>query len=885
MVKKSKKNRNQDSDEEETQSKPEVVKLSKKQQRKEMKAKNDESDDEVSKKAIQKNNGDKNEENSQNSKASVPKSKKGKKGKKGKNQDSDSEDEDLEKKLQNLQRPDSEEADEEEEASVSVSVKKNKGKKATNMAATLLVDELPTESEEEDEKEDSNRSKTPSPKSDKKLDKVVIDLSQVKLEEKSAKNKEVEQEKNEDIEASSEKKSKKKEKKPRMSEKEKKEKKKKEKIEQELKSHEDSKKDDREDEEDDEDENESDEKKTGKVKSEATEETKDTVKFSRKDLKKLKKKMETEKMLSLDNKPKDGTESFALSQASQGRSAGLLENSLDIKVEGFTISTKGRNLFTNANLTIAFGRRYGLVGPNGMGKTTLLKHIANRALNIPANIDILICEQEVQADDESAVTVVLNADKRRLELLEEEKEILALKNPNKDELKRLNEIYEEMNTMKTDAAEGKARRILAGLGFDKKMMDRPTKNFSGGWRMRVSLAKALFMEPTLLLLDEPTNHLDLNAVIWLDNYLQHWKKTLLVVSHDQSFLDNVCTDVIHLDMEKLFYYKGNYSQFKRMLTQKRREQIKEYEKQEKKIRELKAGGVSTKKAVSKQKEFLTRKQEKNMKNKGMQQQDDNGPKELLKRPKDYVVKFKFPEPNDLSQPILGLKNVSFKYDGQLPLFKNLDFGIDMSSRVCIVGPNGVGKSTLLKLLLGDILPTDGEVIRNRFLKIGRYDQHSADQFDLNLTPVEHLRSAYNLDYQECRKRLGSTGLAGFAHEIKIQNLSGGQKARVALCDLACKAPDVIILDEPTNNLDLESIDALSDAIKSWNGGVICVTHDERLIRETGCELYIIENQEVNRMDGDFEDYRKELLEELGEDIVNNPSAAAAFALAQSDESD
>lgn len=611
----------------------------------------------------------------------------------------------------------------------------------------------------------------------------------------------------------------------------------------------------------------------------------ETVKVSRKDLKKLKKKLETEKMLKIDDTPKDGTEQFSLSQATQSKSAGLLENSVDIKVEGFTISTKGRNLFTNANLTIAYGRRYGLIGPNGMGKTTLLKHIANRSLNIPPNIDILICEQEVQADEESAISCVLKADKNRLKLMKEEEEILALKKPSKEKLTRLNEIYDEMNAMKTDAAESKARRILAGLGFDTKMMERSTVNFSGGWRMRVSLAKALFMEPTLLLLDEPTNHLDLNAVIWLDNYLQHWKKTLLIVSHDQSFLDNVCTDIIHLDQEKLFYYKGNYSQFKKMLTQKRREQIKEYEKQEKKIRELKAGGISTKKAMSKTKEFLTRKQEKNMKNKGLQQEDNNQPKELLKRPKEYLVKFKFPEPNELAAPILGLKDISFRYDGLPYLFKNLNFGIDMSSRVCIVGPNGVGKSTLLKILLGDLLPTSGEVIRNRFLKIGRFDQHSADQFDLKITPVEHLIKTYNLDYQECRKRLGSVGLAGFAHEVKIQNLSGGQKARVALCDLACQSPDVVILDEPTNNLDLESIDALSEAISSWNGGVICVTHDERLIRETECELYIIENQVINRMEGDFEDYRTELLEELGEEIIHNPSAAAAFATQQTSESE
>jgi ATP-binding cassette subfamily F protein 1 len=257
-------------------------------------------------------------------------------------------------------------------------------------------------------------------------------------------------------------------------------------------------------------------------------------------------------------------------------------------------------------------------------------------------------------------------------------------------------------------------------------MERATKNFSGGWRMRVSLARALFMEPTLLMLDEPTNHLDLNAVIWLDNYLQNWKKTLLVVSHDQSFLDNVCTDIVHLDQEKLFYYKGNYSTFKKMLVQKRREQLKEFEKQEKKLKEIKASGKSSKQAESKAKELLTRKQEKNAKNKGFDKDESEGQKELLKRPKDYVVKFKFPEPNKLSPPILGLKNVSFKYPKEQHLFKNVDFGIDMSSRIAIVGPNGVGKSTLLKLLLSDLEPTGGEIVRNRFLKIGRYDQHSGD---------------------------------------------------------------------------------------------------------------------------------------------------------------
>lgn len=352
-------------------------------------------------------------------------------------------------------------------------------------------------------------------------------------------------------------------------------------------------------------------------------------------------------------------------------------------------------------------------------------------------------------------------------------------------------MYDELRAIGADAAEPKARRILAGLGFTKEMMERPTKNLSGGWRMRVSLARALFLEPTLLLLDEPTNHLDLNAVIWLDNYLQTWKKTLLVVSHDQSFLDNVCTDIIHLDQHKLFYYRGNYNTFKKMLKQKRKEQAKAYEKQEKMLKEMKASGKSTKVAEAKQKEALTRKQEKN-RNKKMQAavEEENKPTELLQKPRDYIVKFHFPNPTPLNPPILGLNSATFSYGNNPPLFVNLDFGIDMSSRVAIVGPNGVGKSTFLKLLVGDLEPQKGDVIKNHRLRIGKYDQHSADQLNMDETPCEYLQRLFNMPYQDSRKMLGKFGLASHAHTIKIRDLSGGQKARVALADLSCRAADV-----------------------------------------------------------------------------------------------
>ncbi|KAK6023589.1 ABC transporter, ATP-binding protein [Ostertagia ostertagi] len=546
--------------------------------------------------------------------------------------------------------------------------------------------------------------------------------------------------------------------------------------------------------------------------------------------------------------------------------------------------------------------------------------------------------------------------------------------------KRLQEIARELRDIGADAAEPRARRILAGLGFSKEMQDKAVEDFSGGWRMRISLARALFLEPTLLMLDEPTNHLDLNAVIWLDNYLQSWKKTLLIVSHDQGFLDNVCTDIIHLQDQKLHYYKGNYSLFKKMYDQKTKEYLKAYESQKKQMVALKKGGKSAKQAEEELKRNMQNKQNKQTKGKkgSASMGDENGraitstcyvlryryytavvgmwsgacqpmfhrgcggnenkfttvaecrekcskrknatqpskgdealwvecqlrtdakipekakkcddgcpigyrcnennkccpmksdlpPPELLQRFKEYQVKFSFPETDKLAPPILGLHDVTFGY-GDSILFKNVDFGVDMDSRIAIVGPNGVGKSTLLKLLTGRIKPLQGELTKHRQVKIGWFDQHANEALNIEQTPIEYLSTKFNIDYQSARKNLGTVGLAGHAHTVKIKDLSGGQKSRVALAELALGEPDMLILDEPTNNLDIESIDALATAITSFGGGVVMVTHDERLVRATECTLWIVENQEVTEIDGDFDTYKKEVLDALGETLSSS----------------
>ena len=609
---------------------------------------------------------------------------------------------------------------------------------------------------------------------------------------------------------------------------------------------------------------------------------------------------------------------FACSQTAVNAKDPQWQNSLDINVPNFSISAAGKILFKDATLNIAHGRRYGLVGPNGRGKSTLLKMIASRDLVLPPRIDFLYVEQEVVADDTPAVEAVLKADKVRWSLVEEEKELMAkvdAGDESDETIDRLGIVVEELANMGADSAEAKAHGILSGLGFTTEMQTKPTKMFSGGWRMRISLARALFVEPTLLMLDEPTNHLDLNAVIWLDDYLQTWKKTLFVVSHDQDFLNSVCQEILHIEDLKLIAYKGNYDSFKMVEADRLKQQIKAWEKQEKRIRELKRQGQSKNKAQETMKKTSKREagaRSQKKKNQAIASgQEAAEVQELIKRPKEYTVKLEFSDVPELSRPVMEVTNVHFRYSEKHPvIFNKIDFGIDMDSRICIVGPNGAGKTvsgnniyfffpvattknlylmqlfhislfifstlfyllcyffqTLLKLLTGEINATKGDVRRNPRLRMGIYNQHFVDRLPMGKTPIEHLRDRFNdLDYQNCRNRLGRYGLEGHAHEVVMRDLSGGQKARVVLVELSLQMPHILLLDEPTNNLDIETIDALCDAVNEFNGGIVVVTHDQRLIEECDCTLWVVEKQGVTEWKEGFDDYKETILQELEEQV-------------------
>jgi len=386
----------------------------------------------------------------------------------------------------------------------------------------------------------------------------------------------------------------------------------------------------------------------------------------------------------------------------------------------------------------------------------------------------------------------------------------------------------------------------------------------------------------------PTHSLPRQAVIWLEDYLQKWKSTLLIVSHDQDFLSAVVTDIVHLEDRKLWYYKGNYDDFKEAHRQKVAKQLKDFEKQQKAMKAAKDKGATSKEARDKEIAKMKRiggggggggaggggggggkgaRGGAGGGRGGDDSDDDRAKSDLIAKPKEYTVNFSFNDPPDLAPPILSVVDASFRYGEKYPwLFKKVNCGIDQSSRIAIVGPNGVGKSTFLSLLIGDLEPTSGTVVRNRFLRIGKYSQHFVDVLPMDKSPVEFLQSAFgDLPYQHARAVLGRFGLESHAHTIPSRDLSGGQKARVVFANLSLQAPHILVLDEPSNNLDAESIDALGTGISAFKGGVVLVSHDARLIRNAGCQLWVCDAQDVAPFDGELDDYKASLLKSIHEE--------------------
>uniref|UniRef100_A0A8D0EG15 ATP-binding cassette sub-family F member 3 n=1 Tax=Salvator merianae TaxID=96440 RepID=A0A8D0EG15_SALMN len=529
--------------------------------------------------------------------------------------------------------------------------------------------------------------------------------------------------------------------------------------------------------------------------------------------------------------------------------------SYDVRIENFDVSFGERVLLTGADLNLAYGRRYGLVGRNGLGKTTLLKMIASRSLRIPAHISILHVEQEVVGDDTLALQSVLECDTTRENLLKEEKELTTQVHSGRGEGTegaRLSEIYARLEEIEADKAPARASVILAGLGFSAKMQQQTTKEFSGGWRMRLALARALFARPDLLLLDEPTNMLDVKAIIWLENYLQTWQSTILVVSHDRNFLNTVATDIIHLHSQRLDSYRGDFENFMKIKEERLKNQQREYEAQQQYREHIQV--------------FIDRFRY----NANRASQVQSKLKLLEKLPKlkpvdkDSEVIMKFPDGFEkFSPPILQLDEVDFYYEPNNYIFRSLSVSADLDSRICVVGENGAGKSTMLKILMGDLAPVQGVRHAHRNLKIGYFSQHHVDQLDLNISATELLAKKFpGKTEEEYRHQLGCYGISGEIAVRPIASLSGGQKSRVAFAQMTMPCPNFYILDEPTNHLDMETIEALAKALSKFRGGLILVSHDECFIRLVCKELWVCGNGTVQRIEGGFDEYRDILQEQF-----------------------
>ncbi|KAL5552443.1 hypothetical protein UlMin_002619 [Ulmus minor] len=534
----------------------------------------------------------------------------------------------------------------------------------------------------------------------------------------------------------------------------------------------------------------------------------------------------------------------------------------DIHLENFNISVGGRDLIVDGSLTLSFGRHYGLVGRNGTGKTTFLRHMAMHAIDgIPQNCQILHVEQEVVGDNTTALQCVLNSDIERTQLLEEEARLLAQQRDlefeeasdksngpiDKDAMShRIEEIYKRLELIDAYSAESRAAAILAGLSFTTEMQRKATKHFSGGWRMRIALARALFIEPDLLLLDEPTNHLDLHAVLWLESYLVKWPKTLIVVSHAREFLNTVVTDILHLHGQKLSIYKGDYDTFERTREEQLKNQQKAFEANERSRSHMQS--FIDKFRYNAKRASLVQSRIKALDRLGHVDEIVNDP--------DY--KFEFPTPDDRpGPPIISFSDASFGYPGGPLLFKNLNFGIDLDSRVAMVGPNGIGKSTILKLIAGELQPSSGTVFRSAKVRIAVFSQHHVDGLDLSSNPLLYMMRCYpGVPEQKLRAHLGSFGVTGNLALQPMYTLSGGQKSRVAFAKITFRKPHLILLDEPSNHLDLDAVEALIQGLVLFQGGVLMVSHDEHLISGSVDELWAVSDGRVTPFGGTFQDYKK-----------------------------
>jgi ATP-binding cassette subfamily F protein 3 len=514
-------------------------------------------------------------------------------------------------------------------------------------------------------------------------------------------------------------------------------------------------------------------------------------------------------------------------------------------ISGAVIRLGGRTLLDGADLTIDPGRRIGLVGRNGAGKSTLLRAIMGDLaldggeMRFARNCRLATVRQEAPEGPASLLDTVLAGDPERLALLAETEHA---------DPPRLADIHERLRVIGADSAPARAATILAGLGFDEAAQARSVSSYSGGWRMRVALATALFANPDLLLLDEPTNHLDLEATLWLEGWLARFPGAALVVSHDRGLLDRAVEAIAHLDKAKVSLTPGGFDEFVRIRTEKALQQSRAVER------------IAAERAHIQS--FIDRFRYKASKARQAQARI----KALARLPQienvieDVPTRFAFPEPSRIAPPILALEHVDAGYDG-VAVLRDLSLAVDMDDRIALLGANGNGKSTLAKLLAGRLDPLRGDVRRGPRLKVGYFAQHQTDELIIDENPVDHMaRVMPRATATVVRSQLARFGLDAARAETPVANLSGGEKARLLLALATRDAPQLLILDEPTNHLDIDAREALVKALADFEGAVLLITHDPHLVELIADRLWLVADGSVRPFDGDLDDYRALLAE-------------------------
>jgi len=529
----------------------------------------------------------------------------------------------------------------------------------------------------------------------------------------------------------------------------------------------------------------------------------------------------------------------------------------------------GRVLFDAASVHVAAGQRIGLVGRNGAGKSTLLKLILGELH--PDGGDITVrprarvgrLAQEAPEGEASLIDCVLAADTERTELLAETE--------HSTDPHRLADAHERLAAIDAHTAPARAAAILAGLGFDAEAQARPVSSFSGGWRMRVALAAALFARPDLLLLDEPTNHLDLEATLWLQSHLAIYPGTLVIISHDRELLNEVAERIIHLDNGKLVAYGGNYDNFEKTRREKLELASKAQSKQLEQRKKLQSFIDRFRAKATKAAQAQSR----------IKMLERLGP--VVSVVEDRATVFDFPDPEPLPPPVISVENATAGY-GDKVILSGLKFRIDMEDRIALLGANGNGKSTLAKLLAGRMQPLSGRLTRPAKLRVGYFAQHQTDELSLSRTAYDHMAEVMkDAAPSKVRAQLGRFGFEQERANVKVENLSGGEKSRLLLALMSREAPHMMILDEPTNHLDIDSREALVAALNAYEGAVILISHDPHLVELVADRLWLVGDGKVADFDGDLADYRRLLLDRARDTRRGDRDTDRASAASRKDE--